>query len=72
MAGEGSRFLEAASAAARKACPKVSKIDLVDPPLTTSQPVSQRARLACTRSYSLKRLTALESKAVLGRGLAQE
>ena len=57
MAGEGSRFLEAASAAGQKAWPKVSKIDPVDPPLTTSQPISQRARLACTRLYSLKRLT---------------
>ena len=67
MAGEGSRFLEAASAVGRKACPEVSKIDPADPPLTTSQPISRRARLACTRPSSLKRPIALKSKAVLGR-----
>ena len=67
MAGEGSRFLEAASAVGRKACPEVPKIDPADPPLTTSQPINRRARLACTRPSSLKRPTALKSKAVLGR-----
>ena len=67
MAGEGSRFLEAASAVGRKACPEEPKIDPADPPLTTSQPISRRARLACTRPSSLKRPIALKSKAVLGR-----
>ena len=67
MAGEGSRFLEAASAVGRKACPEAPKIDPADPPLTTSQPSGRRARLACTRPSSLKRPTALKSKAVLGR-----
>ena len=42
MARSGSMVLEAASAVGRKACQKVLKIDPGGPPLTTSQPVSQR------------------------------